>query len=64
MVVNVVNNIDDIYATSNENGIALEVNLTAEEGWEQIEHRYHIVYDVQKVEDQWKMIHGKGKRVK
>ncbi|MGJ3194706.1 hypothetical protein [Peribacillus frigoritolerans] len=62
--VDVVNHIDDIYATSNENGITLEVNLTAEEGWEQIEHRYHIVYNVQKVEDQWKMIHGKGKRVK
>lgn len=62
--VDVINHIDGIYATSSENGITLEVNLTAEEGWEQIEHRYHIIYNVQKVEDQWKMINGKGKRVK
>lgn len=62
--VDVINHIDDIYATSNENGITLEVNITAVEGWEQIEHRYHIVYYVQKVANQWKMIHGIGKRVK
>ncbi|MGM0878844.1 MAG: hypothetical protein ACQEWV_30295 [Bacillota bacterium] len=61
--VDVINQIMYINATSNEKGITLDVTIIAKEGWEQIKHQYHIVYNVQKIEDKWKMINGKGKLV-
>ncbi|PLR65987.1 hypothetical protein [Bacillus sp. UMB0893] len=61
--VDVINQIKYINATSNEKGITLEVTIIAKEGWEQIKHQYHIVYNVQKIEDKWKIINGKGKLV-
>jgi hypothetical protein len=61
--VDVINHIDDIKTTYQSKGIKLEVNITAEEGWEQEEHRYNIVYNVQKINERWKMIKGKGKEI-
>ena len=61
--IDVINQITYINAISNEKGITLDVTIVAKEGVEQIKHQYHIVYNVQKIEDEWKIINGKGKLV-
>ncbi|MEH7514253.1 DnaJ domain-containing protein [Gottfriedia acidiceleris] len=62
--VDVINHISRINATPNGSGITLDVSLIANEGWEQIEHQYQIIYHVQRVEEGWEIIYGKGKLIK
>ncbi|TMN21893.1 hypothetical protein [Lentibacillus cibarius] len=57
--VNVINNLDEINAISNEQEVTLAGTITTQEGWEQTSHRYQYVYNVQEIKGTWKLVHGK-----
>jgi hypothetical protein len=61
--VDVINKIQSISTKSTKKRVTLKVTIIANEGWEQTQHQYDIVYQVKKIDGEWKIAKGKGKRV-